>query len=102
MWSNTYTKRSEGRAMSEYVIQSEDGVFLSSIGNWVAEYPDAAIFNDYATAEKEYFYALEIENSLDGSLELIEDYGLESEESLLCMTSAEFRKIGLSKSHFTS
>ena len=82
--------------MSEYVIQSDDGVFLTSRGNWVAEYPDAAIYTDYAIAEKEYFYALEIanESSEDISLELIEDYGLETEESLFCMTSKEFREIG--------
>lgn len=82
--------------MSEYVIQSDDGVFLTSSGNWTAEYPDAAIFADYSIAEKEYFYALEIanESNIDTSLELIENYGLESQESLFLMTSKEFKEIG--------
>ena len=79
--------------MSEYVIQDSSGAFLGQNGVWVGEYPDACIFTDYSTAEKEYFYTLEI-GSLTDPIELVENYGLETEESLFLMTSGEFREIG--------
>lgn len=67
----------------QYVILGSDGKFWSG-SKWVAEYPDAQIYNSYTKAEKT-FTKLESDFRFDSTddLMLIQDYGMDYERVIL-------------------